>query len=211
MAYCEFSDLFEHGVSRGALRNEGRLVDSASVSSNTFELDVHGFDSGQELTFRAEAGGSLPSPLVAGTIYYAVPVSESRFSVAATSGGAAIDLTTAGSGVVVVAELSESSAREWASRMIDDMIPAHLVPLISPYPATVVMTCAELAAGKLLSLQGQQSRSLGEIADAARKRLERWGRGVPIRGTNAPKAAALAASASAPYNDGRGWRTYGGI
>jgi len=211
MAYCDLSDLFAYGVSRGALRNAGRLVGSVDASANTFELDVHGFSTGTVVTFRAEAGGSLPSPLVSGASYYAIRVSESRFSVSLTSGGSVLDLTTAGSRIVVVAELPESAVRDWASRLIDDMLPAHVVPLSEPYPEIVRMTAAELSAARLLAMLGEQSTSLATIADSAQKRLERWSRGVPVRGENAPKSAVLSASVSAPANDSRGWRVYGGL
>lgn len=47
------------------------------------------------------AGGTAPSPLVLGTTYYARDISGNDFKVSATPGGAAIDLTTAGSGFSV--------------------------------------------------------------------------------------------------------------
>jgi hypothetical protein len=210
-AYCDFTDLFAHGVPRGALRNVARGPVSVSASANTIELDVHGLATGDSVSFRAEAGGSVPSPLVSGTTYYAIAVSESRFSVAATSGGSAIDLTDAGSNVLVITPLPEEACREWASRLVDDMLPAGMVPLTSPYPPIVRFTVAELAAGKLLTLTGAASKSVGDILDAARVRLARWAKGVPIRGDNAPAAANLAVGVTAPRTDTSGWRTYGGL
>jgi hypothetical protein len=211
MAYCDLSDLFAYGLPRGALRNAGRLVGSVDVVTNTIELDVHGLASGSPLSLRAEAGGLLPSPLVSGTIYYAVPVSESRFSVAGTVGGAVIDITTAGSRIVVVTDLPEAAVREWASRLVDEMLTGHVVPLDAPYPEIVRMTTAELAAGRLLAMTGGQSPALATSTDAAQKRLDRWSRGAKVRGDNAPKAAALATSATSSYRDPRGWREFGGL
>jgi hypothetical protein len=186
-------------------------VASASASANTIALDVHGFDEGDPVSFRAEAGGSLPAPLVEGTTYYAVPAGDNAFSVAATAGGAAIDLTTAGALYIVIAPLPIAPAIAWASRVIDDMLPAHIVPLTEPVPEIVRMTAAELAAGKLASRGGFASKSLTEIVDLARKRLERWAQGIPIRGENAPEPAGLAVSATAPYRDVRGWQRFGGL
>jgi len=213
VSYCEESDVYAYGVPRGALPHEGRVAAAASASTDAIELDGHGFASGDELSLRAEAGGSLPSPLAEGTTYYALPVDGDHFQVAATSGGAAIDLTTVGGNIVVVVPLPIALAVAWASRLIDDMLPAHVVPLESPYPELVRMTCAELAAGKLAQLTGATSESLAATLDAAHKRLARWGRSVPIRGTNAPDPAGLAttAAATATATDARGWRRFGGL
>lgn len=217
MAYCEDADLWDFGVPRGSIPNPARLAADppASASTDAIELDGHGFELDDPVTFRAEAGGSLPSPLVAGTQYYAIPVGESYFKVAASAGGAVIDLTTAGSGVVVIAPLPTEKAREFATALIDDMIPSHAVPLTAPYPPIVVMTCAELAAAKLAARQGAASVSLSGVADAARKRLERWAQGIPIRGTNTsaqtPTNLARSATAlAAPALDVRGWNRWGG-
>lgn len=216
MAYCVESDLYDFGLPRGGIPNPARLAAEppASVSSNAIELDGHGFALNDPVSFRAEAGGSLPSPLVAGTTYYAIPAGEGYFQVAATSGGAAIDLTTTGSGVVVLTPLPIDAAIEFASALIDDMLPSHVVPLTAPYPPIVVMTCAELAAAKLAARSGSASVSLTAMADAARKRLERWAQGVPLRGTNTaaqiPTNLAQVGSLTAPPIDVRGWRRWGG-
>jgi hypothetical protein len=210
-SYCAASDLYSFGLPRGALANPARPVASVSAGGNTITLDLHGFALNDQVSFRAEASGTLPAPLVASTTYYAIPVSDSVFSVAAAADGAAIDLTTAGTRVVVISPLPVAEAIAWASRVIDDMLPAHLVPLEDPIAEIVTMTCAELAASKLLARQGSASVSLTSIADAARKRLERWAAGAPIRGENAPEPASLAASASASVPDTRGWNRFGGI
>ena len=89
MAYSSPADLYAFGVPRGALPNPGRLAGVVSAADNTIELDVHGFALDDLVSFRAEAGGSLPLPLVAGADYYAIPVRESYFSVASVAGGPA--------------------------------------------------------------------------------------------------------------------------
>lgn len=215
MAYCTERDLYSFGVPRGGVPNAGRLTAEppANATTDAIELDCHGFAADDLLTFRAEAGGSLPSPLVAGTVYYAKPVSESFFQVAATAGGAAIDLTTAGSAVVVTTPLPIDEAIEFASALIDNMLPSHAVPLAEPVPAIVRMTCAELAAAKLGAVSGATSVSLSATADAARKRLEAWAKGIPLRGegASAQTPTNLAVSAAAPALDVRGYSEFFGM
>lgn len=54
----------------------------------------------EQVTVFATGGSSLPSGLVAGTVYYVKSPSGDSFSLSATSGGAAITLTSDGSGIV---------------------------------------------------------------------------------------------------------------
>jgi hypothetical protein len=213
-SYCVESDLWDFGVPRGSIPNAGRLAADppANASTDRIELDGHGLSLNDPVSFRAEGGGSLPSPLVAGTAYFAIPYSDAYFQVSATLGGPAIDLTTAGGGVVVLQPLPVDAAIEFASALIDDMLPAHAVPLVYPYPPIVTMTCAELAAARLAARSGAASVSLTGIADAARKRLERWAQGIPLRGTNTATQTPtnLATSAVAAPVDSRGYVRWGG-
>lgn len=205
-AYCDTADLYSYGLPRGGLANPGRLIASISAGADTFALDGHGLSTGDPVAFRAESGGTLPDPIVEATTYYAIAVSDDTFSVSVAVDGAAINLTTAGTYVLAIVPLPIARAIGWASTQIDDMLPAHLVPLEAPYPPTVVMTAAELAAGKLGYFTGLESRSLSAVFDAAQKRLARWAKGVPLRGVNTPTASNLAASsAGAARLDRRGW------
>lgn len=206
-SYCTVSDLYSYGLPRGGLANPARLAERASSAGDTITLDQHGFATGDPLQFRADAGGSLPAPLAEETIYYAIRVTDNVLKVSATSGGLAIDLTTSGAGVLVLSDLPTSAAIMWASEIINDMLPAHVVPLVSPYAPIVVMTCAELAVGKLQSRQGGAAVDLSATVAEAQKRLARWGRGVPVRGENAPPRHNLAANASRGYADAKGWRS----
>src|SRR6478609_2025292 len=94
--YSTVSDLYAYGVPRGAVPNPARLAASVLASSDAFTLDEHGFATDDPVSFRAEAGGALPAPLVAGTTYYAIALTASTFKVAAAVAGAALDLTTDG-------------------------------------------------------------------------------------------------------------------
>jgi hypothetical protein len=73
------------------------------------------------------------------------------------------------------------------------------------------MTSAELAAWKILSLTGGASKPLSEMFDFAKKRLDRWSKGVQIRGTNAPLNAGLTISGADMVRDRGGFGRYGGI
>lgn len=213
MAYCLPADLYLYGLPRGALASSGRLADSANVADSTIALDAHGFATGDAVQVRPAAGGELPAPLTAATTYYAIAVDDWRFQLAATPGGSAITLTSAGSTFVVLAPLSIDAAIAKASRMIDDMLPAHVVPLADPVPDVVRMTAAELAAAWLLAQTGGESSTLTSVYDAARRRMERWSRGAELRGPNAPPSAQLSTGGGATRARAAvsPWRRYGGI
>lgn len=207
--YCTRADLYAYGLVPGALPNPGRLIYSVSAGSNTFTLDDHGFQTGDVLTFRADvAGGSLPSPITEATEYYAIRVSDHIFSVSASSGGAAVDITTAGERVLVASAVPYDSSIAWASEVVNDALPAHIVPIPEGelIPEIIRMTTAEIAIGKLMSRQGAAADTLKMAVDKAYERLRRWARGVPVRGENVPPRAQVSAS-SASYIDARGWRT----
>jgi len=124
-----------------------------------------------------------------------------------------IDFTTNGVRVVVGTQLPFAAAIAFGKALIDDMLPAHLVPLTAPYPPIIVMTNAELAIGKLTGSTGNGSKSIGAMVDEARKRLAEWAKGKPLRGENVPPPAnlATAAVATAPCRDDRGWRRWGAL
>lgn len=210
-SYCTESDLYAYGLPRGSLPNPGRVVDAADVAADAIPLDVHGFELDSPLSLRAEDEGALPTPLAENTQYYAIPVTGGAFQISATPAGAAITLTDAGSIFVVIAPLPIASAIMWASGILDDSLPSHVVPLEAPLPPVIVATCAELANWKILGQTGAGAKTLGEMIDLAQKRIARWARGVPIRGENVPPAAGLAAVSTEASTDLRGWGQYGGI
>ena len=179
------------------------------TSANLLTLDGHGFESGQPIEFRSEIG-SLPAPLSEGATYYALPVTDSAFSVSSVAGGSAIDLTSTGSRVLVIAPLPFAEWIEWASAIVESFLPAHLVPLSAPYPALVVSVTADLAAMRGIQfVGGAQVDAQQRIANAQRT-LEKWGKGQPIRGANAPRIVNVSAINPASA-DSRGWSTDGRI
>lgn len=73
---------------------------TADNSTNVFSASGHTFANGDMIIFEP---GDTPLPILAGTIYYARDVvAGTSFKAAATSGGAAIDLTDNGSGTLKV-------------------------------------------------------------------------------------------------------------
>jgi len=212
--YCTREDVYRYGLPRGLLANPGRLVAAVYPSSDTLELDGHGFGdatSGRTaVLLRAEAGGSLPTGLSAGTTYYAEALTDATFQLyAASTGGTAIALSDAGSLVVVSAALPIDDVAERYSRWVDDMLPAHAVPLTAPYPIGIVAVVAELTATRLLLIAQQSSASMTEVEVGAKAQVERWARGLVVRDARATSPASLAVSGSSTTTTR--WDTTGGV
>lgn len=207
-AYCSSADVYQ-AFPPGSFPNPGRLVADVETATEIMTLDGHGFAEDAALVFRAESGGSLPAPLVAGTTYYAIPLGDSTFSVAASAGGAAIDLTTAGSSIVVTGSLPWDAVIEEASAIIDDVLIAQAVPL-DPVPAIVKRVAAQLAGRLMQQFCGVASNApvTDDIA-SAQSILQRWVKGYQVRGPVEPQPANLAVTASSG-NTPRAWYPTGG-
>lgn len=209
-AYATRRDVYRFGLPRGTLGSASRLVASSQASSDVLTLEDHGFETDDELLLRAVEGGTLSAPLVEGTTYYAIRLTDSTFKLAATAGGAAINLTTDGVSMLVAIALPFDDVLEFYSRFVDAFLPAHLVPLVADdlgkFPTVVTATVAELAAKKLQILSGVTSVSITEAEVAAKAQLERCAKGIPLRDARATASANLAVTASASSaSDPRGW------
>lgn len=207
--YCTASDLYSFGVPRGGIPNPARLVSLVSTSTEVMTLDGHGFDTDDPILFRAEAGGSMPSPLVAGTTYYAIVVSDSTFSVALTAGGSAVNLTTAGSHVLVYTPLPITDCIQWASDVIDEHLVGNSTPLTVPYPKIVVAACADLAASRLLQLTGGATVDLAAKLASTQDLLKSWRKGIALHKSAGQKSGNLAVTGTALLGDTR-W-SYSGV
>ncbi len=184
----------------------GRLVASSTASSDVLELEGHGFETDDALIVRAIESGTLSAPLVAGTTYYVSRLTDSTFKLAATAGGAAINLSTDGVAMMVTIALPFDRVLEFYSRFVDAFLPAHLVPLTAPVPVTVVGIVAELAAKKLQALCGAASEIVAATELVAKAQLERWAKGIPLRDTTATASANRAITSTlATTADPRGW------
>jgi hypothetical protein len=207
VSYATRADLFQHGLTRGLLEEERRLITSVDVANDRFSIGQHGLAADQVVELVEDEGGTLPSPLATATTYYAKPVagSESLLQLAATAGGAAISLTDDGTGtfgLFVPINATMDAALEYVSREIDRSLIGHQVELTAPYPVEVVGICAKLAAEELLDRLGRASERITAAAERARRKLPALARGMSLRD------AAATASANEPevWGDGdRGW------
>lgn len=208
--YATRRDVYAFGLPRGTLGSPARLVASSAAATDILELEDHGFETGDRLLVRAVDGGSLSAPLVAGTVYFAIRVSDATFQISATEGGPAIDLTSDGVSMLVATELPFDRVLEYYSRWVEDCVPAHCVPFEADdqgsYPTMVTAIVAELAAKKLQNLSGTSSVSVGDAEVAAKEILKRWGQGVPLRDARATAPSNLAVvSSNRSAGDPRGW------
>ncbi len=206
--YATKRDVYRYGAPRGAFASEGRLVESSIASTDILTLEGHGFETDDQVLVRAIEGGTLSAPLVAGTTYYVIRLTDSTFKLSATETGAAINLTTSGVSMFVTIALPFDEVLEFYSRFVDAFLPPHLVPLTAPYPITVVALVSELAAKKLQILSGVASLSMTETELAAKAQLERWAKG-QAEPAIAPSMLAVTSSLS-DSADARGWCGSGG-
>ena len=182
-SYATQNDVYTLALPRGSLGNPGRLVAASLAATSTIELEEHGFssDGTTPITFRVTQGGALSSPLVSGTIYYALYLSDSFFQVSVTPAGSPITLTTDGVSVQVATDLPWEAIGEFYSRWADAFLPAEAVPLAAPYPVTIVGIVANLMAAKLQRISGTSSESMDKDELAAKAQLERYIKGLPVR------------------------------
>lgn len=211
-AYATRQDLYRYTPVRGTLTSSSRLLGSATAGTDLIELEGHGLETGDACQLRAIEGGTLSAPLSATTTYYAIKVDDSRFKVATSSAnasaGTAIDLTTSGVSMSVVIALPVDEMLEFYSRFVDGLLPAHAVPLESPYPITIVALVCELAAKRLQLIAGTSSESMKEIELAAMAQLQRYATGIPLRDsrvTTATNKAIRDTAGDATTGDARGW------
>lgn len=206
MPYADASGL-SLPLASGVLSNPGRPVD-VDATLDLFVLDVHGLTTGDPVELRAEgSAGAMPGGLTEGTTYYAIVLSQSRFQVSATVGGAAIDLSSAGANVLASFPLPVDAALTWASRIIDENLPAHVVPLAAE-SETVRMVCLQLAAGYLANRGGTQSDALAEVVATGVKLLDKWAKHIPVRDVDAPASLSIGTGGTATTC---AWRRYGGL
>ena len=207
MRYCTESDVRKEAP-HGLFANPAREIASVSTTGNRFELDGHGYQAGQAVRFRSNQ--SLPSPIAEGVDYYVTAPDEFSFCVSATVGGAAVDLTTAGESVMVITCLPFNEWIEWASAFVDSFLPAHVLPLVEPFPSVVVDVTARLAAARGLVFVGGTTQDISALQKDSQVLLDKWAKRQPIRGVNAPRSTLLAVVSSVAGVDPRGWYPPGG-
>ena len=198
--YANRSDVFGVGVPRGALTRPARLIKSVDASADVLELEGHGLADGDSVEFTVSGSGVLPAPLLVLTVYYAKLITladgstdENRFQVAASPGGAAIDLTSVGtqpfSAAIPTGPMIDRFLEKY-SRWVDSVIVGVAVPLVAPFPVwvtTIVALRAAIAVANALgrSTPSLQDRERTEIAD-----FLRLAQGAPLRGDALPQVSA---------------------
>lgn len=75
---------------------EGQRAFTADATTNLITITAHGF--AVNTTVQVVSSGTLPAPLTAGTTYFVRDVLANTFALSLTAGGAAIDITSAGTG-----------------------------------------------------------------------------------------------------------------
>lgn len=219
--YCADADVVPF-LPPGGLPNAARVV-TGSASGGYLESDGHGLATDSAVTLRVAVGGSLPSPLVAGTTYYAIVLSPSRFQLAVATAGTAIALTTDGLNFEFWSPLPLAAWRANGSRRLDSVISgtigAHAVPLkqdlvrfpsSNGYDPQAVAYAAEYAAAEGLARTGGAQLSgaaFGAVLAVIDGQARIWAKGLPVRGLamQASQPANLAITASAGAYDPRGW------
>jgi hypothetical protein len=201
--YCSRRDV-NRWLPSGEITGSSRLAASVIGTNDTITLDGHGLETDDEVTVRAVEGGSLPAPLVEGTVYYAIRLTNATFKLAATAGGGAINITADSSSVIVIKQPPYDDVIEYYSRWADTFIP-HLAPLTAPIHPLVKGIVAELSAKKLLNLDGKSSEILNQAELAAKAQLERFAKGVTLRGAAITASANKAVSSTSVSSDPRGW------
>lgn len=204
VAYADPSDLYDHGLPTG-LSFPSRLVESADPTGDTLELNGHSLALDKAIEFTTDDGGVLPAPLGVGTVYYAKPVdgSDSRLQIAATTGGAAINLTTAGTFpfrlVRSLDGVIEGAIAHWSS-VVGRKLIGHVLPMGATVPSEVRSSVAKLAIRSVLrATMTSGYQSLIDEANAIEKSIDEMSaNGSTLRDPDETEGANMATGASPP-------------
>ena len=204
--YCSRGDVTDR-LSPGSVVSPAGMLASCLASTDVLTYDGHGLGTDDEVTVRAASAGTLSAPLVAGTVYYAIRLSNAEFKLAATAGGSAINITSNGVEMTVIREPKFDDVIEFCSRLADTSLPAHPVPPTAPIPPLVRGCVADMAAKRVLNANGQNSEAVKATDLEAKAILERFAAGMPLRGGTAQTPANLAITATSVSSgaDPRGW------
>ena len=204
--YCSRGDVTAR-LPPGTVVSPAGILASCLASTDVLTYDGHGLETDDEVTVRAASAGTLSAPLVAGTVYYAIRLSNAAFKLAASAGGAAINITSDGVEMIVTREPKFDGVIEFVSRWADTFLPAHVVPLPAPIHPLVRGVVADVSAKRILNANGQDSAAVTAAELAGKAILERFAAGMPLRGGTAqtPSNLAITATSVSSGSDPRGW------
>jgi hypothetical protein len=94
------TNYFGYAPMGGASAIKGFAVVDPTIGNSTYYATAHGLSNTDRVMVYAEFGGTLPTGLTAGTIYFVVGSATNTFQLSATSGGAAVTLSALGSGLL---------------------------------------------------------------------------------------------------------------
>ena len=204
--YCSRADVNAR-LPPGAIVSPSGILASCLAASNVLTYDGHGLETDRDVTVRAGDGGTLSAPLAEGTTYYAIRLTNAAFKLAATAGGAAIDITSNGVSMIVTREPLYDDVIEFVSRWADGFFPGHGVPFAAPIHPLVRGVVADVSAKRILNANGADSAVVSAAEIAGKAILERHAGGVPLRAsavlTSTNKAVRDTAGTST--GDARGW------
>lgn len=204
--YCSRGDVTAR-LPPGTVVSPAGMLASCLASTDVLTYDGHGLETNDEVTVRAASAGTLSAPLVAGTVYYAIRLTNSTFKLAALAGGGALNITSDGVEMVVTREPKFDDVIEFVSRWADTFLPAHVVPLTAPIHPLVRGVVADVSAKRVLNANGQDSAAVTAAELAGKAILERFAAGMPLRGGTAqvPSNLAITATSVSSGGDPRGF------
>lgn len=204
--YCSRADVTAR-LPPGTVVSPAGMLASCLASTDVLTYDGHGLETNDEVTVRAASAGTLSAPLAAGTVYYAIRLTNAAFKLAASAGGAALNITSDGVEMVVTREPKFDDVIEFVSRWADTFLPAHVVPLTAPIHPLVRGVVADVSAKRILNANGQDSAAVTAAELAGKAILERFAAGMPLRGGTAqvPSNLAITATSVSSGSDPRGW------
>lgn len=188
------AQFFALGLPAESCTAPARALANIFATENAFELAGHGLADGDFVRFMATGDtattpAALPAPLSGALLYQAVPLGGDLFQVRPQAGGAVVDLTTTGAGVISVVPdyMPKLDAILYSmARWCDD----HAIPYSPPFdenaPPDSLLKCAcELAALKFAMVvrAASPSYSLDDVkaaADAAQVFLDKLRSGKPL-------------------------------
>jgi hypothetical protein len=183
-SYATDRDLFMCGIPSAALAHSPRQAKTVDATTNRLLVRAHGLSNDDQVL--VESTGTMPGGLSATTVYFARVVSFDLLELATTAGGAAVDISSAGTGVVSVVPQTTSEQialiLEQVSREVDNVLRANAGPLVK-WPSLVTSVVARIAAHRLAAVKYKET-PIGEAlrfeAEAAQKTLDGWRKGAPL-------------------------------
>ncbi len=142
------------------------LDDQRSVFNFTAALDDtitatgHDYILNTPVQVDVSGGGTLPAPLVAGTTYYVRDAATNTFKLSATIGGAAINITTVGTGLFTITDLALDSKLGTVALFVRKEIDSYEGLTVRPtvtFDAAPVVGLNSISISKAIALNNNSS------------------------------------------------------